>query len=85
MSLEEDIQKGNSSSTKWKYTGLRIGARGRGVARGGGCEPLLSDSQLTQSDSFKLQQKISEKPRTWGKGRRPLGMTQSCQRREIVS
>jgi len=28
MSLEEDIQKGNSSSTKWKYTGLRMGREG---------------------------------------------------------
>jgi hypothetical protein len=81
MSLEEDIQKGNNSSTEWKYTGFRMG----GVGRGGGCEPLLSDSQLTQSDSFKLQQKVYEKPRTWGKGRRPPGMTQSSQRRESVS
>jgi len=30
MSLEEDIQKGNSSSTKWKYTGLRTGGVGKG-------------------------------------------------------
>lgn len=30
MSLEEDIQKGNNSSTKWKYTGFRMGVVGRG-------------------------------------------------------